>query len=81
MPREKFMGLIEIISLIGGVAFFLYGMHVMSSGLAKLSGGKLEATLRKMTSSLLKSILLGAGITIGDKRIVHRPYSLCQRQR
>lgn len=58
------MGLIEIISLIGGVAFFLYGMHVMSSGLAKLSGGKLEATLRKMTSSLLKSILLGAGITI-----------------
>lgn len=58
------MGLIEIISLIGGVAFFLYGMHVMSSGLAKLSGGKLEATLRKMTSSLFKSILLGAGITV-----------------
>ncbi|MBR0230995.1 MAG: Na/Pi cotransporter family protein [Clostridia bacterium] len=58
------MGLIEIITLIGGVAFFLYGMHVMSSGLAKLSGGKLEATLRKMTSSLFKSILLGAGITV-----------------
>ncbi|MBR4799343.1 MAG: hypothetical protein IK047_03680, partial [Clostridia bacterium] len=57
------MGIIEIITLIGGVAFFLYGMHVMSSGLAKLSGGRLEATLRKMTSSLPKSILLGAGIT------------------
>ena len=58
------MGIIEIITLIGGVAFFLYGMHVMSSGLAKLSGGRLEATLRKMTSSLPKSILLGAGITV-----------------
>ncbi|MBR4950610.1 MAG: Na/Pi cotransporter family protein, partial [Clostridia bacterium] len=54
----------EIIKLIGGLAFFLYGMTVMSSGLEKMSGGKLESTLQKMTSNPFKSLLLGAGITI-----------------
>ena len=54
----------EIIMLIGGLAFFLYGMTVMSSGLEKMSGGKLEATLQKMTSNPFKSLALGAGITI-----------------
>ncbi len=58
------MGIIEFITLIGGVAFFLYGMTVMSSGLEKMSGGKLEATLKKMTSNPVKSLALGAGITI-----------------
>ncbi len=50
--------------LCGGLAFFLYGMNVMSSGLEKMAGGKLESTLRKSTSNPLKSLLLGAGITI-----------------
>ncbi|MBR6548462.1 MAG: Na/Pi cotransporter family protein [Clostridia bacterium] len=50
--------------LCGGLAFFLYGMNVMSSGLEKMSGGKLEGMLRKSTSNKLKSISLGAGITI-----------------
>ena len=58
------MDLFSLITLIGGLAFFLYGMHVMSSGLEKLAGGKLEKTLRKMTSNPFKSLLLGAGITI-----------------
>ncbi len=58
------MGIIEIITLIGGVAFFLYGMTVMSNGLEKMSGGKLEATIKRMTSNVFKSLLLGAGITI-----------------
>lgn len=58
------MGIIEFITLIGGVAFFLYGMTVMSNGLEKMSGGKLEATLKKMTSNIFKSLALGAGITI-----------------
>ena len=58
------MGIIEFITLIGGVAFFLYGMTVMSNGLEKMSGGKLEATLKKMTSNPFKSLALGAGITI-----------------
>lgn len=58
------MGIIEIITLIGGVAFFLYGMTVMSNGLEKMSGGKLESTLKKMTSNIFKSLTVGAGITI-----------------
>ncbi len=58
------MGIIEIITLIGGVAFFLYGMTIMSNGLEKMSGGKLESTLKRMTSNPFKSLALGAGITI-----------------
>lgn len=50
--------------LLGGLAFFLYGMTVMSGGLEKVAGGKLERTLRKMTSNPIKSIGLGMGITV-----------------
>lgn len=50
--------------LAGGLAFFLYGMSVMSSGLEKMAGGKLEVTLKKVTSNYVLSFLLGAGITI-----------------
>ena len=56
--------LIQVFMLVGGLAFFLFGMNVMSSGLEKLSGGKLEQALQSMTSNWLKSLLLGAGITI-----------------
>ena len=45
----------------GAVSF--YGMNLMSQGLEKLAGGKLEAILRKLTSNPLKSLLLGVGIT------------------
>ena len=58
------MDLFSFITLGGGVAFFLYGMHVMSSGLEKLAGGRLEQTLKKMTSNPFKSLALGAGLTI-----------------
>lgn len=58
------MDIFNIITLCGGLAFFLYGMHVMSSGLTKVTGGKLEQTLKRMTSNPFKSLLLGAGITI-----------------
>lgn len=54
----------NIFSMLGGLAFFLYGMNVMSTGLEKLTGGKLEVALKKMTSNIFKSILLGMGITI-----------------
>ncbi len=50
--------------LCGGLAFFLYGMNVMSSGLERMAGGKLEQLLKKMTSNPIKSLVLGAGITI-----------------
>lgn len=52
-----------VITLLGGLAFFLFGMHVMSSGLERLAGGRLEQVLKKMTSNTFKSFLLGLGIT------------------
>ena len=58
------MDIFSVIKLIGGLAFFLYGMHVMSTGLERMAGGKLEQIIRKMTSSKFKSIVLGMGITI-----------------
>ena len=60
---EKF-SVFNIFSLLGGLAFFLYGMNVMSTGLEKLTGGKLEIALKKMTSNKFKAIMLGMGITI-----------------
>ena len=58
------MDIFSIFTLCGGLAFFLYGMNVMSSSLEKIAGGRLERTLKKMTSNPFKSLLLGAGITI-----------------
>lgn len=58
------MDIFSIFTLCGGLAFFLFGMHVMSQSLEKLAGGKLESTLRKMTSNPFKSLGLGAGITV-----------------
>ena len=55
---------LAIIMVIGGLAFFLYGMNVMSSGLEKMAGGKMEQALKKLTSNWWLSLLLGAGITI-----------------
>jgi phosphate:Na+ symporter len=53
-----------VFPLLGGLAFFLYGMTVMSNGLEKMAGGRLESALKKMTSNPFISIVLGAGITI-----------------
>ena len=58
------MDIFSVFTLCGGLAFFLFGMHIMSSGLEKVAGGRLELTLKKLTSNPFKSLLLGAGITI-----------------
>ncbi len=58
------MNIFNIFTLLGGLAFFLYGMSVMSSGLEKVAGGKMESLLRKMTSHPIKSLTLGMLITI-----------------
>ncbi|MEG1658533.1 MAG: Na/Pi cotransporter family protein [Oscillibacter sp.] len=58
------MNIFSVFTLCGGLAFFLYGMTTMSKSLEKMAGGKLERTLKRMTSSPGKSLLLGAGITI-----------------
>lgn len=57
------MNIFDVLSMIGGLALFLYGMHAMGDGLAKLSGGKLEHILEKLTSSPIKGVLLGAAVT------------------
>ena len=57
------MDIFSFISLFGGLALFLYGMSLMSQGLEKLAGGKLEGILKKMTSNPVKSLFLGIGIT------------------
>ncbi len=56
--------LLKVFTLLGGLAFFLYGMKVMSDGLSKLAGGSLERALKKTTSNLFLAMGLGAGITI-----------------
>ena len=53
----------DIVAMLGGLAFFLYGMHMLSANLEKMSGGKLAKVLEKLTGSVWKSVLLGAGIT------------------
>lgn len=58
------MDIFNIFTLLGGLAFFLYGMTVMSSGLEKVAGGKMEQLLREMTSNPIKSLALGMGITV-----------------
>ena len=58
------MTIFNLISMIGGLTFFLYGMNVMSSSLEKMAGGKLEEMLRKMTANPMLSLALGAAITI-----------------
>lgn len=57
------MDFFDVLSMIGGLAMFLFGMHVMSDSLAKLSGGKMERILEKLTSNKFKAVLLGGGVT------------------
>ncbi|MBR5753221.1 MAG: Na/Pi cotransporter family protein, partial [Clostridia bacterium] len=58
------MTIFSFLTLVGGLAFFLFGMHTMSNNLEKVAGGKLEVTLQKLTSNIWKSLALGAAITI-----------------
>ena len=57
------MTIFDALSMVGGLALFLYGMHIMGEGLSKASGGKLETLLEKLTNNRLKAVLVGAGVT------------------
>ena len=57
------MNIFMLLSLIGGLALFLYGMDTMSAGLAKLTGGKLQKILQSLTSNKWKACALGAVVT------------------
>ncbi len=54
----------NVFTMLGGLAFFLYGMNVMSTGLEKLAGGKMEVALKKMTSNKFMAVILGMVVTI-----------------
>ena len=57
------MDIFDVLSMVGGLALFLYGMHIMGDALAKMSGGKLEKVLERLTSNKWSAVLLGAGVT------------------
>ena len=57
------MGISEIIRLMCGVALFLFGMTLMGDGLKRVSGNKLEPILFRLSSTQLRGMLLGAGVT------------------
>ena len=81
------MNIFSLFTLCGGLAFFLYGMTVMSKSLEKMAGGRLERLLKRMTSNPIKSLLLGAGITIAIQSssamtvmLVGLLYKMCKLQ-
>lgn len=57
------MDFFNILTMLGGLALFLYGMNTMGEGLTKISGGRLERILEKLTSNPVKAVLLGAFVT------------------
>ena len=57
------MGIADIISLLGGLSFFLFGMTLLGDGLKRVAGSKLETILGKLTSNPIKGVLLGALVT------------------
>ena len=63
MRGREIMDVFAVLNLIGGLALFLFGMNTMGDGLEKLSGGKLEKLLEKITSNKFKGFLVGALVT------------------
>lgn len=57
------MTIFDFITLLGGLAMFLFGMNIMGDNLEKISGGKLESILEKMTNSRIKGVFLGMAVT------------------
>ena len=68
----KEMTIFNFLSLFGGLALFLYGMHLLSTSLETMSGGVLERTLERSTSSKTKAVLLGAVATANRVRTARR---------
>ncbi|MCD8218673.1 MAG: Na/Pi cotransporter family protein [Clostridiales bacterium] len=57
------MNIFSVLTLVGGLAMFLFGMNTMGDGLVKVSGGRLDSILEKLTSNRLKAVLLGTAVT------------------
>ena len=63
----------KIITLLGGLALFLFGMDVMGKSLERQAGGKLQTILAKMSSNVFKGFLLGMGVTAVSSPLLQRP--------
>lgn len=57
------MTIFNLLTLLGGLALFLFGMTTMGNSLKEISGGKLESILERMTNTRIKGVLLGMGVT------------------
>ncbi len=57
------MTIFDLIAFCGGLAFFLYGMHVLSAGLEKTAGGKMQSILQKITDNRVKGLAVGTVVT------------------
>ena len=57
------MGITDVLALLGGLALFLYGMQMMSTGLEAAAGNRMKSILEKLTSNRIKGVLVGAAIT------------------
>lgn len=57
------MTIFDLLTMIGGLSLFLYGMHMMGEGLSKAAGGRMEQILERLTKSPAKAVLMGAGVT------------------
>ena len=57
------MDIFGVLTMVGGLALFLYGMNLMGDGLSNASGGRMEKFLEKLTSNKVKAVLLGAAVT------------------
>lgn len=57
------MDIFHVLTMIGGLALFLYGMETMGGGLSRLSGGRMERLLERLTSRRIMAVLLGMGVT------------------
>lgn len=63
IEMEIAMDFFDVLNMIGGLALFLYGMHVMGEGLSRVSGGRMEKILERLTKNPIKGVLLGTVVT------------------
>ncbi|MBR3294051.1 MAG: Na/Pi cotransporter family protein [Oscillospiraceae bacterium] len=61
--RNEDLNITNVISLLGGVALFLFGMSLMGEGLKRVAGNRMELVLYRLSSTPVRAVLLGAGVT------------------
>ena len=61
--KVHFLSILQIVTLLGGVAMFLFGMTQMGNGLTRVSGGMLETILFRLSGTPFRALLLGVGVT------------------